>query len=137
MMMPETVVVAKENNRMVLDAKTMNPVSMDNGWMVSQIQTDYRYFLFFLEITPTLQATLSGIYFLRISMDAVGQPSLAEDVRVNNWRDAEAGTSLVTLRRNYQRTDELSGATKKSADLLLACRTLNMKASTKISESLR
>jgi hypothetical protein len=103
----ETTIIAQENVKRILDNSNMQVVLMDAGWTLREPISSYRWFIFYLEITPKIQASLSANYFLRITMDAVGQQPCVEDIRVNDWKDAIAGNSLITLRRNYQRTDEI------------------------------
>jgi len=97
----EIPLIASERRLTVLDATTMQPISIDNGWVLDQPISDSRWFIFELDIAPLNQAQLSADHFLRLAISVTGQKTSWEDIRVNSWSDAQFSNSLITLKRTY------------------------------------
>lgn len=96
----EIPLIASERRLTVLDATTMQPISIDNGWVLDQPISDSRWFIFELDIAPLNQAQLSADHFLRLAISVTGQKTSWEDIRVDSWADAQFSNSSITLKRN-------------------------------------
>ena len=101
----EIPLVASERRLTVLDATTMQPVSIENGWILDQPISDSRWFIFELDIAP-LNQQLAANHFLRLAISVAGQKTAWEDIRINSWADAQFSNSSITLQRNYSGNEE-------------------------------
>jgi hypothetical protein len=113
----EIPLVARERRTTVLNAQTMQKIIMDNGWTIDKPISDYRWFIFELDITPLDQAHLSLSQFLRLAVNATGQPAAWEDIRVNSWEDACVSNSSITLKRNCQGNGEIKALLEENNNL--------------------
>jgi len=91
-------VVPQEGALVVMNHPDMNKVDFADGWTVNEPLTGYRWFMFYLDITEQQLQKLSGDYYMRLTMIAVGQPPLSIDFDVNNWQDARKSNSDITIR---------------------------------------
>jgi hypothetical protein len=95
---PEQVIVPQEGALVVMGHPDMKDIAFSNGWTVTEPLTGYRWFMFYLEVTAQQLQMLSRDYFMRVTMVAVGQQPFSIDFDVNNWNDARASNSDITVR---------------------------------------
>lgn len=108
----ETMVIPQEDAQSVTDLQTMGIVSDADGWMIDKPLSTPRCYRFFIEITKEIEASLSPDYFLRVTMDAVGQVPVRHDLFVEKWTEL----SPITLKRR----EEFSFAAQKEINKLKA-----------------
>ena len=94
----EVLLIPQEATKVILDVPTTEPIKMDDGWTIREPLTNYRWFMFYLEISPKDKALLSRDHFLRIMMDAIGQDSLSQEFYVDNWHEAQNSNSSITMK---------------------------------------
>ena len=94
----EETIIPVEGAIIVMAHPSMQMVTIDDGWAINQPITPYRWYQFFLELTPKLEAQLSREDFLRVTMFAVGQDPQSIDFYVDSWVDARQSNSDITLK---------------------------------------
>lgn len=92
-------VIAQEDAKAILGSPRMESYKFDNGWTIDEPLTDYRWFMFCLEITPKDLATFSRDHFLRITMDAIGQGPVSQEFYVDSWLEARNSNSSITMKK--------------------------------------
>lgn len=97
---PVVTLIPKEAIRVILGMPNMKGYKFKNGWIINEPLTDYRSFMFCLEILPKDKVTLSRATFLRITMDVVGQTPISREFYVDSWAAAMDSNSSITLRQN-------------------------------------
>ncbi|HEY4422689.1 MAG TPA: hypothetical protein VGN10_00700 [Pyrinomonadaceae bacterium] len=94
----EQIIVPQETSLVVLDHPDMKIVDFSNGWTIAEPLTDYRWFLFYLDVTEQQLGALSHDYFIRIVMLAVGQKPYSVEFYIDNWEHARGSNSYITIR---------------------------------------
>jgi hypothetical protein len=108
----ETTVIPLEDGQSITDLQTLGVVSDADGWMIDKPLSTPRCYRFFIEITKEIESSLSRDHFLRVTMDAVGQVPVRQDLFVENWTEL----SPITLKRR----EEFSFVAQKEINKLKA-----------------
>jgi hypothetical protein len=95
----EEILVASQPFKRIYDFPNMQPAKMDDGWIIRDPISNYRWIGFHFEISAQLNGELSRDHFVRITMDAVGQELSSKDFYVNSWSDARTSNSFTTLKQ--------------------------------------
>lgn len=95
----EEMLVASQPFKRIYDFPEMQPAKMDDGWIIREPISNYRWIGFHFEIPKTLDGELSRNHFFRITMDVVGQEPSSKEFYVDSWTDARASNSSVTLKQ--------------------------------------
>lgn len=95
----EEMLVASQPFKRIYEFPEMQPAKMDDGWIIREPISNYRWIGFHFEIPKNLDGELSRNHFFRITMDVVGQELSSKDFYVDSWTDAHASNSSVTLRQ--------------------------------------
>ena len=94
----EITVIDHEDGALGWRYPNMQTVRTKDVWRIDEPSTEYRIFHFTLGVTPKIQFSLSDDYFLRVTMDAVGQEPLSQTVYVEDWHVENSGFSPVRLK---------------------------------------
>jgi hypothetical protein len=92
----KSTVVSQEDEVFIWEGPKMKVGRKKDVWTIKDPSTDRTYH-FILEITPKIRASLSDDYFLRVTMDAVGQEPQSQTVYVEDWHVENNGFSRVSL----------------------------------------
>ncbi|HEX3085023.1 MAG TPA: hypothetical protein VHP99_10900, partial [Pyrinomonadaceae bacterium] len=73
-------------------------LDISDGLIIDAPISPYYWVFFHLEFPPHLDSDLSRSYFVRITMNALGQELQSIDFYVDSWNDARQSNSYITLR---------------------------------------
>lgn len=92
----DATVVSQEDEAIIWEGSKMKPGHKKDVWTIREPSSDRTYH-FILEITPKIRASLSDDYFLRVTMEAVGQEPQSQTVYVEDWHVENNSCSRISL----------------------------------------
>jgi hypothetical protein len=95
----EKVLATSIPYKTIYDYPNMEPASMENGWIIREPISNYRWFYFHFEIPTEIDDALSRDHFFRVTMDVRDQEDQTSEFFVVSWRDAHTSNSDIKLKR--------------------------------------
>lgn len=91
----EKTIINQEDTQFSRKLPNLDILPADEMWTIREPDSGFRVYQFVTEISRRLQASLSPEHFLRVTMNAVGQGPLAQNVFVKDWTQPGSRISLT------------------------------------------
>lgn len=91
----ELTIIPQEHSQTIRECSgDQRVVSGEDGWTIADKMSSFRVYYFHIQITPKIQFSLAADHFLRVTLDAVGQKPISQNVYVETWHGAISKISL-------------------------------------------